>query len=73
MEKWLRVFLTSSLDLDEWSASCYSRYIIVTIVPSTHWLRGFVRTRVDLIAMPLLGIKLLCPAYLLHLVSYYNS
>jgi len=44
VEVYLNVFLTSTLDGGEWSASRTSRFTPRETAPGTHWIRGWVGT-----------------------------
>jgi len=48
MEVYIHVFLTSSLDEGEWSASRSGRFTPGESVPDTHWTGGWVGPRAGL-------------------------
>jgi hypothetical protein len=45
------LYLTSALDGDAWSAPRPGRFTPKEIVPSTHWIGGWVGPRADLVAV----------------------
>jgi hypothetical protein len=42
VELWLHAFLTSTVDVDEWSASRFGRFTLRGRAPGTHWIGGCV-------------------------------